>query len=193
MTGQSIGPISRAARSAPSSNSSLVRPVDGGDVFCRLKAGCILSIEVCAPNGIGSGPDVPVENLLLVFLLEIESSYLEDIERATPGPADTIQFLLRDGQAWRIKTYAIDNDVHVWSLGEMERQRFEEFADRNTAKHYGDVLHSKLTIEAFGDLPALKTAIASVGLPANLEVAGSGEIAFWVPVEGIYGMKSAPA
>ena len=36
---------------------------------------------------------------------------------ATADVFDTVQFVATEKGAWRIKTYATDQDVHVWSIG----------------------------------------------------------------------------
>ena len=56
---------------------------------------------------------------LILFILNVESSYAQNIERPRETHPDTIQFLWVDGEAWRIKTYAVDRDVHVWSLARL--------------------------------------------------------------------------
>ncbi len=134
-----------------------------------------------------------MENIILIiFMLNIESSYLENIERSATPPADTVQFALIKGQAWRIKTYAIDHDVHVWGLGPMELDKFNELAVSNTEKHYGDVLHKKTTIQSRNGLEELKSELKKSGLPVNLEIPKSKEFVFWVPEPNVYKSKSTP-
>lgn len=130
--------------------------------------------------------------LLLVFLIRLESSYLQNVEREVQKPADTIQFLLLGNTAWRIKTFSMDHDVHVWSIGEMNQEQFEALAESNTQKHYGDVLAGTVRVEAAGDLNALKASVQASVLGGTLEVPNSGEFAFWVSKAGMYKTKSTP-
>jgi len=125
-------------------------------------------------------------------MLNIESSYLNDIERNASSPADTIQFMLIDGEAWRIKTYAVDHDVHVWNLGLMEAAKFNETAVNNTAKHYGDVLSKKLTLQTKNGFEGLRKELIDSGLAQNLEIPKSKKFAFWVSEPNIYKSKSTP-
>ncbi|MBK9394134.1 MAG: hypothetical protein IPN40_09690 [Uliginosibacterium sp.] len=60
-----------------------------------------------------------MKTVLVVFFLSIQSSYSENSEMAaTEAAFDTVQFYAANGINWRIKTYAKDQDVHIWSLGE---------------------------------------------------------------------------
>jgi hypothetical protein len=132
-----------------------------------------------------------MENIILiVFMLNIESSYLNNIEQNTASPADTIQFMLIDGVAWRIKTYALDHDVHVWNLGSMETAKFFETAVTNTEKHYGDVLNNKFILQTTNGFEGLQKELKKSGLPQNLEIPKSKEFAFWVSELNIYKSKS---
>jgi hypothetical protein len=130
--------------------------------------------------------------LLLVFLVNLESSYLQNVEREVREPADTVQFLLLGNAAWRIKTFSIDQDVHVWSIGDMNQENFESLAESNTQKHYGDVLAGTVRIEAAGDLNTLKASVQASVLGGTLEVPNSEEFAFWVREAGMYKTKSTP-
>ena len=52
---------------------------------------------------------------LVIFFLTVKSSYSADTEEpATDEAFDTIQFFESGTGGWRIKTYAMDQDVHVW-------------------------------------------------------------------------------
>ncbi len=130
--------------------------------------------------------------LLIIFLLNIESSYLQNIENETQSPADTIQFILLNGEAWRIKTFAVDHDVHVYSLGPMKAEKFTEIAVANTNKHYGDVLSRQVIVETKKGFGGLRSELKSVGLPGFLEIQKSNDYAFWVPESNIYETKSKP-
>lgn len=134
-----------------------------------------------------------MENIILIlFILNIESSYLKNIENKTSPPADTIQFMLINGEAWRIKTYAIDHDVHVWNLGSMEEAKFKETAISNTEKHYGGVISQKLIIQAKEGFDGLRKELRDSGLEDNLEIPESKSFGFWVSKLGTYETKSTP-
>ncbi len=132
-----------------------------------------------------------METVLLVFLLNIKSSYLQNIEEPSSAPADTIQFLLINGQAWRMKTFALDHDVHVWSMGPMDKARFEELAISNTKRNYGDVLARYVRVVAQSDLESLEPA-AKRELGGAIEIAKDRAFAFWVTAAGQYKTQSRP-
>lgn len=134
-----------------------------------------------------------MENIILIiFMLNIESSYLKNIEQETSSAADTIQFILINGEAWRIKTYSMDHGVHVWNLGSMEEAKFIETATTNTKKHYGDVMSQKLVIQTKAGFDGLREELQDSGLEDNLEIPESKSFAFWVSKLGTYKTKSTP-
>ena len=59
-----------------------------------------------------------MKTVLVLFFLTIQSSYHGNTESAaTADVFDTVQFYSSAGGNWRIKTYAQDEDAHIWSLG----------------------------------------------------------------------------
>jgi hypothetical protein len=54
---------------------------------------------------------------LVLAILTTESSYAQNVERAATAVPDTIQFWLTPEKQWRIRTYAIDHDIHVYGVG----------------------------------------------------------------------------
>lgn len=131
--------------------------------------------------------------ILLVSELRIASSYAENREVDAVDARDTVQFLLVGNDAWRVKTYALDLDVHVWRLGAMDRVQFEALAQSNTAKHYGDVLERTFMLEAADGVAGLSASLQRSGEPGALEVFPDGEAAFWVPAADLYETRSTPA
>ena len=135
----------------------------------------------------------PMQTRLILFILNVESSYVQNVERPSETHSDTIQFLWVDGMAWRIKTYAVDHDVHVWSLGELEVGELERIADSNTRKHYADVIQRKIVVQGAGSLQSLAPELERQGLAPHLEISPEGEFAFWVPETDVYSTQSPPA
>jgi hypothetical protein len=131
-----------------------------------------------------------METTLVVFLLRVKSSYIRNSEAdATDSEFDTVQFYASDNVAWRIKTYAEDQDVHVWSLGPVED--LVEIARSNTEKHYGDVLAEGYILRSSDGLDGIRRELLDRGLDAHLEVSNAG-FAFWTPTETSYRSKSTP-
>jgi len=131
---------------------------------------------------------------LIVFVLNVQSSYADNVEReATGSSRDTVQFMLASGHAWRIKTFAIDHDVHVWHIGEhMQPEALETLARKNTSDHYGDVIERIVVVPGDGTLASLQPRLAAAGLAPNLDIAPGDEFAFWTPDAGPYRTRTQP-
>ncbi|MEW6022466.1 MAG: hypothetical protein AB1807_10015 [Pseudomonadota bacterium] len=128
--------------------------------------------------------------ILVVFFLSIQSSYPNNSEiPATPERYDTVQFYASDKSNWRIKTFAQDEDVHIWSLGESED--IVSLARTNTEKHYGDVLTERYIIETEDGIEGLRRELRARGLDDHLEFPPSGAV-FWTPAGTVYRTKSHP-
>jgi len=136
-----------------------------------------------------------VKGTLVVGVLKIESSYAHNVEQPAGRVPDTIQMWIGPDRAWRIRTHAIDHDIHVYSLGQPKQMKREptDFARDHIKKHYGDVLRS-LVVLRFDDASnalASRRVLSSQGLDGTLEVAKDG-FAFWNPDDGVYQTKSEP-
>jgi len=135
------------------------------------------------------------EFILIVALLTTESSYQSEVERPVVAVADTAQFWLGSKMPWRIRTYAIDHDIHVYSLGaRSDGSSFQASeAEAHLRKHYSEVL-AKLVVLKFKD-PNNATEVAQVlathELKGTLEVASAG-FAFYNPDRGKYTTQSQP-
>lgn len=128
---------------------------------------------------------------LVVFFLTVQSSYSANTEeRATDEAFDTVQFFKSDIGGWRIKTYAMDQDVHVWSLGN-KVEDIVALARSNTEKHYGDVLSEGYILESETGIDGLRRELADRGLSTHLEVSDAGFV-FWAPEGTRYSTKSKP-
>ena len=136
-----------------------------------------------------------VKGTLVVGVLKIESSYARNSERPTRRVHDTVQMWIGPDSAWRIRTYAIDHDIHVYSLGHPKHMKRAptDFARDHIKKHYGDVLFSIVVLRFDDASNALSSrrVLSSQGLDGTLEVAKSG-FAFWNPDDGVYETKSEP-
>ena len=54
---------------------------------------------------------------LVLAILTVESSYVQEIERPATRVPDTVQFWFAPESDWRIKTFAIDHDIHAYRIG----------------------------------------------------------------------------
>jgi hypothetical protein len=128
---------------------------------------------------------------LIVFFLTVQSSYSANAEEpATDEAFDTVQFFESATGSWRIKTYAMDQDVHVWSLGKTAED-IVALARSNTKKHYGDVLSEGYILESDTGIDGLRRELADRGLSTHLEISDAGFV-FWAPEGTRYSTKSKP-
>jgi len=132
-----------------------------------------------------------MKTILITFLLAVQSSYSGNTEiAATEESFDTVQFYSANGANWRIKTYAQDQDVHIWSL-DSGIDDLVALARTNTEKHYGDVLAEGYVIETDEGLDGVRRELAQRGLTTDLELPPSGAV-FWAPPGTTYRSRSAP-
>ncbi|WP_416763383.1 hypothetical protein ACNI65_12385 [Roseateles sp. So40a] len=129
---------------------------------------------------------------LILFRLSIRSSYAADTEEeATEDSFDTIQFFSHEGAVWRIKTFAIDQDVHVWSMDVSEVDDLVELAVGNTESNYGDVLEEGYILNSETGLEGLREQLAERDLDTHLNETSVGAV-FWTPAGTSYKSKSRP-
>jgi hypothetical protein len=132
-----------------------------------------------------------METTLVIFVLSIQSSYLNNSElRATNGKADTVQFLVSPDAAWRIKTFAVDEDVHVYSLG-ASKQDTVAVVSASTERTYGDVVARRYIVSSAIGIAGLRSELKRFGLGESMEVSELG-FAFSVPEGSHYKTKSTP-
>src|SRR6478672_13477043 len=122
-----------------------------------------------------------MKTVLVILLLSIQSSYSSNTEvQATSESFDTVQFYASNGAAWRIRTFAQDEDVHIWSI-DSNVDDIVALAKQNTSKHYGDVLSEGYIIETDDGIEGLRRELSNRGLDVHLELPPSGAV-FWSPV-----------
>ncbi|ALV08518.1 hypothetical protein [Roseateles depolymerans] len=130
---------------------------------------------------------------LILFELSIQSSYLNNTEApATEDAFDTIQFFAAEGRAWRIKTFATDQDVHIWELGADAVEDLVELAVGDTEAHYGDVLEAGYVMASETGLDGLRAELDARELPVNLKETSFGAV-FWTPPGSQYRTQSRPS
>ena len=137
-----------------------------------------------------------MQGTLLLAILRIKSSYSRNVElglEETDGIPDTLQWWFDNNGCYRIRTYALDHDIHVWDIGHSPKATLE-LARANNSKHYGDVIAAQYEIHMIDSRDNLTSwaAFEELGLPATIEIDPRGHFVFWKPDEGKYSTKSAP-
>lgn len=130
---------------------------------------------------------------LILAILTVESSYLDNLERPAGAVPDTVQFWFTPETQWRIKTYAIDHDIHVHPVATVEG---EEPLDTGVACEsigdaYDDVLSELLMLE-FPD-PADEASVREILDESQLTgtlVAARDGCYFYNPDGGAYRIQS---
>jgi hypothetical protein len=132
---------------------------------------------------------------LVVAVLTVQTSYAKDTELPAVDVPDTVQLWLAPDSAWRIRTFAIDHDIHVYRLGGATDFTAVtiELALEHITKHFADLTASRAVI-TFGDpnnTNKVQAELALHGLTGWLEVSKDG-FAFYSPDNGEYRTQTEP-
>jgi hypothetical protein len=138
-----------------------------------------------------------MQGTLLLTILTVKSSYARAVELPLASAADvpdTLQWWVTaasDG-AWRIRTYAIDHDIHTHHVvGDPEH--LLALARENNRKHFAGLIRAEHALN-FADCDnenEVKEVFRRVGIVPQLEIA-AGRFAFWNPDEARYWTQSEP-
>lgn len=136
-----------------------------------------------------------MRGVLLLAVLSVKSSYLRNLEvplqdlRDVP---DTLQWWFGEGGCWRIRTYALDHDIHTYEIGKSPQTTLE-LALENNQRHYGNIIAAQHEIH-FADCNnrlEVEAEFARIGLVPRIEIAPD-RFVFWEPDDGAYSTKSTP-
>lgn len=129
---------------------------------------------------------------LIVFRLSIKSSYTDDVEEpADAADYDTLQWWLDETGCWRVRTYAMDDDIHFYLI---ERPIGAVEAIAASRRHYGDVIGDffQVDLDNAQDRDELEVKLADLGGAESLEFALGGRLAYWNFDARRYRTKSVP-
>ena len=131
---------------------------------------------------------------LLLAILTTKSSYVQEVEEPIDGSSDvpdTLQWWIAPEVTWRIRTYALDHDIHAHEMrGLVDAIRL---ARANNEKNYGDIIsvQHQFDFADCTDKSETDAAMSAAGLEPRLEVA-AGRFAFWKPDDAKYRTQSTP-
>ena len=136
-----------------------------------------------------------MRGILVLAVLTIKSSYSRNVELPVADAddvPDTVQWWLGEGGCWRLRTYAIDHDIHSYKISNT-RQSMLQFAQSNNQKNFGDVIkaHHVIHFVNCADASELAAEFGRIGLCPRLEIS-PGRFVFWKPDEAVYSTKSTP-
>jgi hypothetical protein len=105
---------------------------------------------------------------------------------------DTLQWWFGEGGCWRIRTYALDQDIHAFMIAN-SLQTTLELAKKNNLDNYGDVIMVQHVIHFVNctDRVEVKAEFERIGLVPRIEIE-SGQFAFWKPDDRKHLSKSTP-
>ena len=137
-----------------------------------------------------------MRGLLFLAVLSVKGSYSRDLELSVEDAndvPDTLQWWFGARGCWRIRTYALDHDIHTYEIGN-SAQTTLELAKKNNEKNYGDVIAAQHEIH-FVDCAnrgELEAEFRLIGLAPRLEIDVNGRYAYWKPDDAEYLTKSSP-
>jgi len=84
---------------------------------------------------------------------------------------DTVQWWLGGGGCWRLRTYAIDHDIHSYKIGNSSQTTIE-LAQTNNQKNFGDIIkaHHVIHFVDCADPSELAAEFGRIGLCPRLEI-----------------------
>lgn len=133
--------------------------------------------------------------ILIVGLLKIQSSYKDNTQATAGDVPDTVQFWVEPEGASRIRTFATDHDIHIYSFphpsdaGEAVIGAYIQ----NIQQHYGDLVASTHAVyfEDYLNEEDVIAQLAATELNGGLQITESG-IAFYNPDRAPYETQSKP-
>jgi hypothetical protein len=137
-----------------------------------------------------------MRGLLFLAVLSVKTSYFRNMELSVEDAndvPDTLQWWFGASGCWRIRTYALDHDIHPYHIGNSTRTTLE-LAKQNNQKNYGDVIAAQHEIH-FVDCAnrgELEAEFRLIGLVPRLEFDVNGRYAYWKPDDAEYLTKSSP-
>lgn len=132
-------------------------------------------------------------NTLLVYRLAIQSSYVNNTEaEADEEHFDTVQWWVTPDGAWRIRTFAADNDVH---LHHVDSPTEVGILRQATQRNYREVIDEEFRVDlpSVQDAGAVAAAMREFGGAEALEIDRNGaRFAFWNPLRLSFATLSQP-
>lgn len=107
---------------------------------------------------------------------------------------DTLQWIVHENLALRVRTFSMDHDIHIWRLTPDPGQvNIIELLTENNVKHFGDVI-DKQHILTFETLPTIEDAnekLVDAGLDGRFMKLVESYV-FWSPDGEEYTTRSNP-
>lgn len=118
-----------------------------------------------------------MQGTLVLTILTVQSSYIREIEEPVNNDTDvpdTVQWWIAPTGSWRIKTFAMDHDIHTYAIGDhtFPIENDGELRDLAQERHYWNVMHSQHFIELADclDREEIVRAFRAEGLEPRVEI-----------------------
>lgn len=133
-----------------------------------------------------------MKTTLIIFILTIQSSYVDEVEEPAEDVPDTLQWWISDSSVWRIKTFAKDHDIHIYQVSS-DTTGAVELALETVKDSYDDVIASThiLEFQDFSDKKIVSEVFQREGLKPTIDTTPFG-CTFWTPDSIEYRTKSNP-
>ena len=121
-----------------------------------------------------------MKGTLIIFILTVASSYKTNTEYEAVEHFDVLEWWVVDDAAYRIKTYVVDQDIHINKLAHSDPESIIDLSYGNTRKHYGDIIKSEYRLDFDGTetLKDIEKKLSDVGLNGTIDF---DEFLFWNP------------
>ena len=133
-----------------------------------------------------------MQGTLILTILNIKSSYLDNLElpAAEDETPDWLYWWVSEGRNLRVKTFAIDHDIHIHSF-EAEDVSASDLLALNE-KNYGDVIasHYVFEIKDLTDETEWKSLLSESGIEAKLDLREG--LPIFTPGDAEYRTQSDP-
>jgi hypothetical protein len=135
-----------------------------------------------------------MRGVLLLAILSVKSSYSQEIEtplESADDIPDTLQWWFGDGGCWRVRTHAVDHDIHAYQIADSPQTTLD-LAKKNNHDNYGDIIRAQRQIHFINctNLPEVRAEFERIGLAPTLTI--QEHYAFWKPDDADYWTKSSP-
>lgn len=130
-----------------------------------------------------------MKGLLLITLLRVSSSYACNTEVDAIGHVpDTVQWWFVENEAWRIRTFGLDHDVHIFRVVGFP----SEDALASTRRNFADITVAEVRVEIEGteERADIAKALEAKGLVPHFDL--TNRFLFWKPDDGEYNTQSRP-
>ena len=149
---------------------------------------------ITAIDTANAGQTNSISGTLLVYLLNVQSSYARNKEEPATKYFDTLQWWIGNKGTWRTKTFAIDTDIHPYFLGTNPPENgWIALAKENTKTNYGDITNRVVEVKITEGLSSnqIEKVFMEHGLTNRFDLTPAGYL-LWLPDERKYKSKTTP-